>query len=260
MDLGLRGKRALVLGGTRGLGFGIARALAAEGAAVMLTGRDRTRVDAAVAAAGGGAAVHGHAVTLASADAAKPLVAEAISRLGGIDILINNNGGPPPGPITSVAAETWSRQFEAMVGALIAVAGEVLPEMRARRWGRILTIASSGVEQPIPNLGLSNSLRAALAGWSKTLAAEVAAEGVTVNTLLPGRIQTERLDELDRAAAARTGQSLEEVATAARASIPAGRYGTVAEFAAVATFLVSDPASYVTGSMIRVDGGLIRSI
>ena len=262
MDLGLSGKRALVLGSSRGLGHGIAAALAAEGADVVLVGRNREKLEAAAAAITGRGAGKAHAVPadLSGPEAAKPLVEAARAALGGIDILINNNGGPPPGPIAAAGIDLWRRQFDAMVATLLAVAGEVLPELRERRWGRILTIASSGVEQPIPNLGISNSLRAALAGWGKTLAAEVAAEGITVNTLLPGRIQTERVDELDGAAAQRTGRSVAEVAADARATIPVGRYGTVEEFAAVAAFLVSERASYVTGSLIRVDGGLIRSV
>jgi 3-oxoacyl-[acyl-carrier protein] reductase len=136
----------------------------------------------------------------------------------------------------------------------------VLPQMRDRGWGRIVTIASSGVEQPIPNLGISNTVRAAIVGWSKTLSNEVAADGVTVNVVLPGRIHTSRVDELDAAAASRGNQTVEAVAKASAAAIPAGRYGTPAEFADVVAFLCSTRASYVTGSRIRVDGGTIRAI
>jgi 3-oxoacyl-[acyl-carrier protein] reductase len=132
--------------------------------------------------------------------------------------------------------------------------------MRARRWGRIITIASSGVVQPIANLGISNALRSSLVAWSKTLSSEVAADGVTVNVILPGRIHTERVDEMDAFAAKQQNKSIAEVARASQAAIPMGRYGTVGEFAAVAAFLASDLASYVTGSLLRVDGGYIRSI
>jgi len=147
-----------------------------------------------------------------------------------------------------------------MVLSVVSLTARLLPQMRAQGWGRIVTIGSSGVIQPIPNLGLSNALRSALVGWSKSLSLDVAADGVTVNMLLPGRIHTERVDELDIAAATRTGQSLEDTRAASRATIPAGRYGDVAEFAAVAAFLASAPASYVTGSLIRCDGGAIKSV
>jgi 3-oxoacyl-[acyl-carrier protein] reductase len=147
-----------------------------------------------------------------------------------------------------------------MVTAIIRITGHFLPGMRERKWGRILSVASSGVVQPIPNLGLSNTVRSALIGWSKTLSSEVAADGVTVNVVVPGRIQTERVNEIDEHAAKRTNVSVDEIARESRKSIPAGRYGTVEEFGAVAAFLSSTAASYVTGSIIRVDGGLIRSI
>jgi 3-oxoacyl-[acyl-carrier protein] reductase len=142
---------------------------------------------------------------------------------------------------------------------LIETTGRVLPGMRERGWGRILTIASSGVIQPIPNLGISNTLRASLVNWGKTLSLEVAKDGVTVNTILPGRIQTERLEQLDAVTSQRQNKSLEEVAAAAKAQIPAGRYGTVEEFASVATFLLSERASYVTGTVTLVDGGAVKS-
>ncbi|MEM9814438.1 MAG: SDR family oxidoreductase, partial [Pseudomonadota bacterium] len=142
----------------------------------------------------------------------------------------------------------------------VEITARLLPPMRAQKWGRIITVGSSGVIQPLTNLGLSNALRASLVGWSKSLSNDLAADGVTVNMLLPGRIHTERVDELDAAAAKRTGKTIEETREAAMAAIPAGRYGTPAEFAAVAAFLASDQASYITGSQIRVDGGAIRSI
>jgi 3-oxoacyl-[acyl-carrier protein] reductase len=147
-----------------------------------------------------------------------------------------------------------------MVVPIFKLAGLVLPGMLERRWGRILTIASSGVVQPIPNLVISNALRASLVGWSKTLASEVAKDGVTVNLVLPGRIETDRVGELDAINAKAQGKTPEDVAAAARATIPAGRYGRVEEFAEVVCFLASERASYVTGSMIRVDGGAVRSV
>ena len=143
---------------------------------------------------------------------------------------------------------------------IFKLAALVLPGMRERGWGRILTIASTGVVQPIPNLVMSNALRSSLVGWSKTLAAEVAKDGVTANLVLPGRIQTDRVDELDAANAKAQGKSVEEIAAAARASIPAGRYGRVEEFADTVCFLASERASYITGSLVRVDGGAVRSV
>ena len=261
MDLGITGKRALILASSRGLGLGVARALAAEGATVMLCGRDQARLASAVRAiidAGGKAEL---VVTdLAKPDGVAALNAAVDARLGGVDILVNNTGGPPAGAIAAVSLEQWRSAFEALVGAVLAVTAHVLPGMRARKWGRIITIASSGVVQPIPNLGISNALRASLVGWSKTLAAEVAPDGVTVNVVLPGRIHTERVDEMDAFAAKQQGKTAADIARASQAGIPMGRYGTVEEFAAVAAFLAGTGASYVTGSLLRVDGGYIRSI
>lgn len=262
MDLGLAGKRALVLASSRGLGLGVATALVAEGAHVVITGRSAEKLEAAAArlSAGGPGRAEALACDFAADGAVAALAEGAVARLGGVDVLVNNTGGPPPGSVLAVKPETWETQFGAMVRNVFDLTGRLVPGMRARGWGRILTIASSGVEQPIPGLGISNALRAALTGWSKTLAEEVARDGVTANLILPGRIQTERVDEIDRANAGKSGKPVEQVAAASRAAIPVGRYGTVEEFAAVAAFLVSEPASYVTGSMIRCDGGAIRSV
>lgn len=262
MDLGLTGKRALVMSSSRGLGLGIAETLAAEGADVLLTGRTEERLKAnadAINARGAGRAAY-RAADLADPGSAEALVRAATEALGGVDILLANTGGPPPGRMADADLSLLARQFETMVLRVMEVAAAVAPGMRERGWGRILTIGSSGVVQPIPNLGLSNALRSALVGWSKSLSNDLAGDGITVNMILPGRIHTERVDELDAAAAKRTGQSVEAVAEASRATIPAGRYGTVEEFAKVAAFLVSEPASYVTGGLIRVDGGAIRSV
>ena len=262
MDLGLKNRRALVLASSRGLGLGVAEALAAEGARVMLTGRDETALAEAAAAinACGAGQADWLTVDLSAPDFATRLAAEVQEQFGGVDILVNNTGGPKPGPARDIAAADLLAQAQAMVASVIELTGLLLPGMCAQGWGRVLTIASSGVEQPIPNLSLSNTLRGALVGWNKTLATEVAGEGVTCNMLLPGRIHTARVDQLDGVAAERQGKPVEEVRAASRASIPAGRYGTVEEFGAVGAFLCSDPASYVTGSLMRCDGGMIRSV
>jgi 3-oxoacyl-[acyl-carrier protein] reductase len=154
----------------------------------------------------------------------------------------------------------WSKHFQAMVLSVIAITDRVLPNMRARHWGRVITSTSSGVVAPIPNLAISNALRLSLVGWSKTLAREVAKEGVTANVVVPGRIATSRVRFLDEARAKREGRSVEAVLAESAGSIPVGRYGTPEEYADVVAFLASERAAYITGSVIRVDGGMIASI
>ena len=181
-------------------------------------------------------------------------------RFGAPEILINNTGGPPYGTAAGRTLDEWRTSFEEMSLSVIALTDAFLPAMRAAGWGRIVTIASSGAVQPVPVLGISNSLRAALIGWSKTLAGEVAAEGVTVNVLVPGRIATERVYLTDQAAAERQGLDPAEVTRRSEATIPMGRYGKPEEVADMVAFLVSARAAYVTGSMIRVDGGIVRHV
>ncbi|MFE3837234.1 SDR family oxidoreductase [Pseudogemmobacter sonorensis] len=261
MDLQLNGRTALVLGATGGLGQAIAEGLAAEGADVILGGRNPDRL--AEAAAALRPVAKGRVTTLLADLARRDSVTAALETLAARpapDLLVLNGGGPAPGPMALVEADSLAPQFEAMVEAPIRIATALLPQMRARKFGRILTLLSSGVVQPIPNLGLSNTLRLSLIGWAKTLAAEVAADGVTVNGLIPGRIHTARVDQLDAAAATRTGKTADEVAAASRATIPMGRYGDPREFADAACFLLSGRASYITGTTLRVDGGLLRNI
>ncbi len=263
MDLGITGKKALVLGSSRGLGLGVAAAFGAEGVDVMIAARNEDRLAEAASrlredhAAGG--RVESQVCDLAEPAAVETLAEIALKSLGQVDILVNNTGGPPPGPVSGITPEVWSAQFETMILSVMRLTARLLPDMRTRRWGRILTIVSSGVIQPIPLLGISNTLHPALVGWSKTLANEVAKDGVTVNCIAPGRIHTDRTDEIDQAAAERLGISLDEVAARSRAMIPTGRYGDVEEFSAAVAFLASARASYVTGSIMRVDGGLIQS-
>jgi 3-oxoacyl-[acyl-carrier protein] reductase len=262
MDLGITGKRALVLASSRGLGKGIAVALAREGADVLLCGRSAETLEAncrAVNAEGAGRAQFIQA-DLGEANFVETIVTAAAEKLGGVDILVNNSGGPTPGSSEEMSEEKLVTYFQTMVLRLITLTNRLLPGMKEQGWGRILTVASSGVIEPIPGLALSNTLRPALAGWSKTLASEVAQYGVTSNMLLPGSIMTDRLKSLDAAAAERSGKSVDEVRAASEMAIPARRYGTVEEFAATAAFLCSAPASYVTGSIVRCDGGAARSV
>jgi 3-oxoacyl-[acyl-carrier protein] reductase len=176
------------------------------------------------------------------------------------DILVFNTGGPPFGTAAETTDATWSAQFEAMFLSAIRLTRLALPGMRQRGFGRIMLVVSSGVIQPIPNLAISNAIRSALVGWAKTLAGEVGGQGITVNCLAPGRIATDRVAEFDQNRARREGVSVEEVQRQSRATIPVGRYGAADEFAALAAFLASPRSSYMTGSVIRIDGGMIRSV
>jgi len=262
MNLGLNDKHALVLGASQGLGLATAQALLAEGARVTLSGRSPERLEAARAALPAEQQARCFVVVadLADANAAATISSRAQELGGPVDILVNNTGGPPPGMPTAITTDALATHFASMVTPVVALTLDLVAGMRARGWGRVLTIASSGVVQPIPHLPMSNALRSTLVGFMKSLAGEVAADGVTVNMVLPGRIATGRTASIDAGQAQKSGKSAEEVAKASTATIPAGRYGTPEEFAAVVTFLASSQASYVTGSMMRVDGGAIRAI
>ena len=258
MDLGVKDKRALVMGSTRGMGAAIAAGLVAEGATVAVCGRDIGNARTVAGDIGGGA--RAYALDLSDDASTGALISALDDDLGGLDMVVCNGGGPPPGNIADVAPEIWMTQFQTMFVNQIRIVNAFLPGMRAQGWGRILVLSSSSVVQPIQNLGVSNTVRAAQVGWAKTLSNEVGTDGVTVNTLLPGRIHTTRVDQLDAAAAERQGKTIEEIALASRAAIPMGRYGTVGEYADMAVFLLSDRAGYVTGTSTRVDGGMNRSV
>jgi 3-oxoacyl-[acyl-carrier protein] reductase len=261
MELGIRGRTALVLGGGGGLGGAIAGALAAEGVRIGVADIDAAAVKRSVdqIEANGGEALS-LVWDLSDLTAVDKNVSAIEGRFGAVDVLVNITGGPPPTPAAGQEPTLWSKHFSAMVLSVIAITDRVLPNMQARRWGRIITSTSSGVVAPIPNLGLSNSLRLALVGWSKTLAREVARDGITANVVLPGRIATDRIRFLDEAKAKREGRLVEAVMAESTGSIPVGRYGNPEEYADAVAFLASNRASYITGSVIRVDGGLIASI
>ena len=257
MDLGLRGRTAVVAASTGGLGEAVARALAAEGASVVVCGRRGERARQLAAELPSAVGVE---VDLTDERGPSALVEAATSTFGPVDIAVLNGPGPKPGTAAGLTADDVEAALASLVQAQHRLVSLVLPGMRERGWGRLLAIGSSGVVSPLPGLAASNLGRAALAGYLKTLAGEVAADGVTVNLLLPGRVATDRVAALDEAAAGRTGRSVEQVQAESRSRIPAGRYGRPEEFGAVGAFLCSEAAGYVTGVALRCDGGLVSGL
>jgi 3-oxoacyl-[acyl-carrier protein] reductase len=245
MDLGLRDRRALILGASAGLGRAVAAALVAEGARVAICARNKARVEAAARELGARVALP---CDLSVPGAATALVDSARQRLGGVDILVTNTGGPPKGRFDAISNEMWQEGFQSLWLAAVDAIRAALPEMRKQRWGRILLVTSTAAKEPIPGLSVSNGLRAGLLGLVKSLAPEVAEEGVTVNALLPGYTATQRIAEL--------GIPEEELAE----HIPARRLGRPEELGAMAAFLASEQAGYVTGQAIAVDGGYLRGL
>jgi 3-oxoacyl-[acyl-carrier protein] reductase len=248
MDLGLNGKVALVMGASKGLGRAIAAELVAEGARVAIAARSRERIDGTAAEIGATAFVHDSA----DLDNAPRLVADVEERLGPIDVLVCNTGGPPGGDALGFTRDQWQAAYTTLVLSPMAFVEAVMPGMRERRFGRIVNVVSSGVREPIPGLVLSNAHRISMINAFKTIVPQVARDGVTLNSVLPGRIDTDRLGELYG--------SREVAAKQAEQDVPAGRLGTVEEFAAVVAFLCSARASYVTGETVVVDGGMARSV
>ena len=245
MDLGIEGKIALVTGASKGLGLGVATALANEGATVAIASRSEARIQSAAAQIGARPFVH----DTANAGSARALVDRVQDELGPVDILVANSGGPPASPdALSFSHDQWRSAYELLLLGALALVEAVLPGMRERGWGRVLSLSSSVVREPSPVLVLSAAHRAGLLAALKTIARQVAPDGVTINTLLPGLIATDRVKELG-------ADSPDRVAT-----LPAGRLGTVEEFAAAAAFLCSQPAAYITATTLLVDGGAVRAV
>jgi 3-oxoacyl-[acyl-carrier protein] reductase len=262
MDLGLKEKVALVAAASRGLGRAVAEELAAEGAALVLCARNEATLKESCESIerATGVTVLGVAGDISKPEDVARIVGAGLERFGRIDVLVTNSGGPPPGRFESLGREDWDAASRLLLSSVLELTRAVLPGMKERRWGRILNVTSIAVKQPIDNLILSNSLRAAVTGFARTLANEVAPFGITVNNLLPGYTRTERVEELAHALAAREGLSEGEVRARWEAQIPVGRLGEPREFAALAAFLASERASYITGTSITVDGGWTRSL
>jgi 3-oxoacyl-[acyl-carrier protein] reductase len=261
MDLGLAGKVAVVAGASRGLGLASARELAAEGASVVLCARDAARLDEACAAirAAGGTCL-GVPADVAQDGAPAAVVARALDAYGRLDVVVPNSGGPPAGTFEELAPEAWEAATALLLNSAVGFARAALPAMRAQGSGRIIGITSVAVKQPVDGLILSNALRAAVTGFLRTLANEVAGAGITVNAVLPGYMATDRMTHLIARDAEAAGIGVEEQTARTASAIPVGRLGDPREFAAVVAFLASHRASYVTGQSIVVDGGLNRSL
>jgi 3-oxoacyl-[acyl-carrier protein] reductase len=250
MNLGIEGKVALVLGASRGIGRGIAAALAREGARVAISSRSADVLDEAAAAIDG--EVRAFPADTTDLGRMRSLPGEVAAALAPVEILVTNTGGPPGGRALENSPEEWEEAFRSLVLAPRELIEAVLPGMRARGWGRIVNVSSSSIREPIPGLTLSNANRMAALGLLKTLADEVAADGITVNTVATGMFATERLADLHG--------SLEQAEAAAKERIPAGRLGRPGEYGDIVAFLCSERSAYLTGAVIPLDGGLLRSV
>ncbi len=262
MDLGLTDRVVLVAASSKGLGLACAEEFAAEGAHVILCARgaDALATAAKAVEAAGPGEVLSVPTDLADAASIDALTTETLQRFGHVDVLVNNAGGPPPGKFEEHSTEAWGAAVRLNLESALQLARAVLPGMKERRWGRIVNVTSVAVKEPVDGLILSNSVRAAVTGWARTLANEVGEFGITVNNAMPGFTRTERLDQLAQSQSAARGLSREEIEKEWEAVIPAARLGEPREFAALVAFLGSDRASYINGVSIAVDGGRTRTL
>ena len=263
MDLGIQGKVALIGASGRGLGRATAERFAQEGVRVAICDKEESVLDearAAVSAAGGGSDVYAYPVDLTKPDNIEQLVANVQRDLGPISILVTNSGGPPPGGFASATDEKWEFAYQLTFLSAVRLIRTTLPDMQAQKWGRIINFTSRAIKEPIPNLMISNAVRLAVVGMAKTLAAEVAEFGITVNNIGPGPTTTDRAIELAAARAEKKGLTVEEELANTAANIPIGRLARPEEQAAAAAFLASEMAGYITGVSLLVDGGAVRAL
>jgi 3-oxoacyl-[acyl-carrier protein] reductase len=261
MDLGLQGKVAMVAGASRGLGFAVAEALAREGANVSISSSNRSAIDTASGRlANLGGTIHAAAVDVRNASQIDAWVKDTLDTFGGIDLLFANAGGPPAGSALSFDDAAWQNAIDLLLFSVLRMVRGVVPAMKRRGGGSILITTSSSVKEPIPNLALSNVVRGGVSSLAKTLALELADDRIRVNQIIPGRIDTDRVKQLDDITGKRLGISAADAKAKSVAAIPFGRYGEPVEFGRVAAFLLSDAAGYMTGATVQVDGGLIKSV
>jgi 3-oxoacyl-[acyl-carrier protein] reductase len=261
MDLGLAGKVAMVGGASRGLGYAVAEALAREGAHVSISSTTPASIeDAAKRLSSGGAQVFAMPVDVRNGDQIAAWGQKTIEKFGGVDLLFTNAGGPPSGPAVSFDDAAWQNAIDLLLLSTIRMVRVAVPSMKQRGGGAILMSTSASVKEPIPNLGLSTVLRASVSALAKTLALELAADRIRVNQIIPGRIDTDRVKQLDEIAGKKQGITADQAKAKSMATIPMGRYGEAPEYGRVAAFLMSDAAAYMTGATVQVDGGLIRSV
>lgn len=261
MELNLAGKTALIAASSQGLGFAIAEKLIKEGVNVMISGRDEEKLKqkaSELEAAGTGRVAYCQ-TDITKAEEVKGLVSKTIETFGSLELLVNNAGGPPAGSFEDLTDQEWQSSFELNLLSYVRLIREALPYLK-KQGGKILNIASSSIKEPIPGLILSNTFRTGIVGLSKTLASELAPYNILVNTIAPGRIATDRVKHLDQVNADRQGVDRQTVEQQVKAGIPLKRYGTPAEFANVAVFLLSDANTYMTGSAFLIDGGMVKSI
>jgi 3-oxoacyl-[acyl-carrier protein] reductase len=261
MDLGLKGKVAMIGGASRGLGFAVAEALAREGAIVSISSTTQASIeDAGQRLSAGGAQVLAMPVDVRNGDQIAAWGQKTIEKFGGVDLLFTNAGGPPAGAAVSFDDAAWQNAVDLLLFSTIRMVRAAVPSMKQRGGGSILMSTSASVKEPIPNLGLSTVLRASVSALAKTLALELAADKIRVNQIIPGRIDTDRVKQLDEIAGKKQGISASDAKAKSMATIPMGRYGEATEYGRVATFILSDAAAYMTGATVQVDGGLIRSV